>query len=97
MWHRRGRLPIVYTASAGACYSFKDGSTLVGLLEGTGVSPGTQKGKLTFLRGTGRFVGVGGKADFTAVAVTSIEKGSDTYVDVEGEYYLLSAVRPPSD
>lgn len=52
-----------------AQYTFKDSSTIVALLEGSGVVRGAQKGMLTCLRGTGRFMGIEGNATFTAIAV----------------------------
>ena len=78
-----------------AQYVFKDGSTIVGLRERAGAAPGAQEGKLTFLQGTGRFLGIKGEATFQAVAVTERTAGSDTYVDATGQYYLLQTVTPP--
>ena len=78
-----------------AQYTFKDSSTILALLEGSGAVPGAQKGKLTFFRGTGRFLGIEGSATFTAVAVTASDAGGDSYVDATGEYYLLQTITPP--
>ena len=79
-----------------AQYKFQDGSTIVALLEGTGVGPGEQKGTLKFLQGSGRFLGINGKADFTAVTVTPGSAGSDSYADAVGEYVLLQSITPPT-
>ena len=78
-----------------AQYTFKDSSTILALLEGSGAVPGAQKGKLTFFRGTGRFLGIEGSATFTAVAVTASDAGGDSYADATGEYYLLQTITPP--
>jgi hypothetical protein len=78
-----------------AQYTFKDASTILALLEGSGAVPGAQTGKLTFFRGTGRFLGIEGHATFTAVAVTANDAGGDAYVDAKGEYYLLQTIAAP--
>lgn len=78
-----------------AQYSFKDGSTMLALRERTGAVPGEQKGTLTFLQGTGRFLGIKGQATIGAVAVTGSTAGGDTYVDAAGEYSLLQAMPQP--
>jgi hypothetical protein len=75
-----------------ALYTFEDGSTIVALLEGTGASPGGQDGSLTFIQGSGRFLGINGEAKFTSVTVTSADEGGDTYVDAAGNYSLLRAI-----
>lgn len=78
-----------------AQYTFKDSSSIVALLEGSGAVPGAQKGTLTFLRGTGRFMGIEGNATFTAIAVTTSDAGGDTYMDATGEYFILQTIAPP--
>jgi hypothetical protein len=76
-------------------YTFKDGASIVALLEGQGNWPGESKGTLTFLRGTDRFLGIEGKAQFSAVMVNAPDSGGDTYVDTKGTYHLLQTVPPP--
>jgi hypothetical protein len=78
-----------------AQYIFKAESSIVALLAGTGAIQGRQTGTMTFIRGTGRFLGISGEAAFSAVAVTSSEAGNDTYADVKGSYSLLQALTPP--
>jgi hypothetical protein len=78
-----------------AQYSFKDGSTILALRERKGTVPGEQKGSLSFLQGTGRFLGIKGQATFNAVAVNPNAGGGDTYADAHGEYSLLQAVQQP--
>ena len=78
-----------------AQYTFKDAATIVALLEGSGAVQGAQNGMLTFLRGTGRFMGIEGNATFAAVAVTANDSGGDTYVDATGEYFILQTIAPP--
>lgn len=76
-------------------FTFEDGATIVALVEGKGAAPGKQRGTLTFLRGTGRFLGIDGRADYAGVAVTAPGAGGDMYVDVAGTYSLLQSVPPP--
>lgn len=80
-----------------AQYTFKDGSTIVALRERTGAAPGEQEGTLAFLQGTGRFLGINGKATFKAVTVTARTAGSDTYMDATGTYVLLRTIPPAAD
>jgi hypothetical protein len=83
------------TSPASKLAAFKDGSTILALRERTGAAPGEQKGNLTFLQGSGRFLGIQGQATFAAVAVTASAAGGDTYVDASGEYALLQTITPP--
>lgn len=78
-----------------AQYTFKDASSILALLEGSGAVTGAQNGRLTFVRGTGRFMGIEGNATFTATAVTASDAGGDTYADAKGEYSLLQTVAAP--
>lgn len=96
MWFTSETMRTNITYRGYAQYTFQDGSTIFALLEGTGVVPGEQKGTLTFLRGSGRFVGINGKAGFTAVTVTPDSAGSDSYADAVGEYVLLQSIIPPT-
>lgn len=78
-----------------AQYTFKDASTILALLEGSGAIAGAPNGRLTCFRGMGRFMGLEGDATFTAVAVTASDAGGDTYVDATGKYVLLQTVAAP--
>lgn len=69
-------------------YTFPDGSTKLGRIEGEGKVPGLQQGKLKLISGTGRFEGVQGNGVFTA-NTPFISRGMDTYCDVEATYSIL--------
>ena len=66
-------------------YSFRDGATQFARFEGDGDAIGKQKGKFTFIRGTGRFEGISGGGTFTAVG---FPPKADLYVDVEAQYTI---------
>jgi hypothetical protein len=70
-------------------YTFKDGSTKRGKIEGAGKVPGEQKGTLSYLSGTRRFEGIQGSGTFTAVTPFSTE-GSETYVDATAKFTASS-------
>lgn len=70
-------------------YTFKDGSTKRGKIEGAGKVPGEQKGTLSYLSGTRRFEGIQGSGTFTAVTPFCTE-GSETYVHATAKFTVPS-------